>query len=1114
MERNENTLRDFNEFFDLDKMQSLQNAVAKNQNIASLILDTNGNNITKPSSFSVGLISLVKKYPGIGEYFEQGLSKIIRDNDLTAKVVRNKAGEIMAGCAPIVVNDKKVATWIIGGVIDKNAMKKLEVYKSMAYAQGVSEKEFNEAKDGIHLMTADEFLEIFEVVKLFAEQLSDNYTINFAQKNELIKRKELLKELKETNVALEIQAERYRLISECSDEIIFDYNVDTDTVIIPGGTGDKATTEQVLSDFSKGDKYKTFIHPDDYAVYESMLAIDHKKETDIQFEARMNLFTGGEYIWYRINLVFFTNEDNHTFRVIGRIHDIDKEKEELMLLEAQIKKDPMTGLLNKNATKISIEKFFKECDPDSTHALMIIDIDDFKNVNDTFGHLFGDMVIENVAAAISTTFRKFDIVGRIGGDEFLVLMKNTGKRIAEIKARDLCKTVKRTYTNEKKSIEISCSIGLAFFADDDANYEDLFGKADIAMYNAKLEGKNSVAVYDANKEQKFAEITKEDTISHRYGEEHAQNFLHLACGLLLESKDIDTSVQILTERIAEKYSIQKVVFTITGKQRENMIYSWDSHIREYQKRGLEEFPGHDAVADRIKELDFVVINDTAKEQEEVMLAEYFAQFGITALIGCNIIIEEGIEEIIVYANTDAPRCWTDYEKTLFRQISDVLALCGKIKLEKTRNERTVTTIASSDAVTGLYNVTAFEDEVVKILKQYGDSKHYIMAYLDINNFSYINEKYGVAAGNVTLCNVADMLKEMENTIVCRIFADHFVLFHYSDEEFDMDKTVFMHEELYSNQQKVLFNSGMIKLTTGIYYVDYKQRNIALAIENANFARKKAKAEAGLMYVIFDKDMERQRDDEQLIASSFERALDNGAFELFMQPNVSLITDTVVGAEALVRWRMPDGTYRLPKDFIKSLEKHNYMQRLDFYIFEKVLQTMEEWIEDGNELIPVSVNFSKVSTNSPYFVDNVMNMFNKYKVPRRYIEIEIKEDAFYDDSEYLNNNLFSLKNKGMTIILDDFGRGSSSLGSLLTSAVDIVKIDKMYLDGLDDSIIKQDCVSNIVTLISSMKKQVIIEGVENREQADFLHSCGVSIAQGYLFGEPIKAEDFAEEYFEW
>lgn len=1110
----ETDVRDFKELFDLEKMQNLQNAVSKNQNIASLILDTNGNNITKPSSFNVGLISLVKKYPVLKEYFNQGLLKLFGKNNTKAVVVRNEAGDVLSGCAPIVIDNEKVATWVVGGVFDKAKLRSKDEYRALAYKHGVEESELLNAIEDARVMSNEEFLDIFEVVKLFAEQLSDNLTINYAQKTELGKRKALLNELKAANDALEVQTERYRLISECSDEIIFDYNVETDTVIIPGAPNINGISDWVLTDYQKSERYKSFIHPDDQAIYEKMLNRASVKERDIQFEARMNLFTGGEYIWYRINIVFFTDENDHTYRIIGRIHDIDKEKEELMLLESQIKKDPMTGLLNKTATKISIEKFFKECDPDSTHALMIIDIDDFKSVNDTFGHLFGDMVIENVAAAISTTFRKSDIVGRIGGDEFLVLMKNTGKRIAEIKARDLCKTVKRTYTNESKQIEVSCSIGLAYFADDASNYEDLFGKADIAMYNAKLEGKNSVAVYDENKEQVYAEITKEDTRSVRYDMELDENFLHIACGLLLESKDLDNSVHILTERIAEKYSIQKLIFTVMGVDSEDRIFSWDSHEREYVPRLGSEFEGYHEVADIIREKEYVVINDTSKEKDEPQVAEFFNNLGITALIGCRVKLENDVEEYILFTNTDAPRCWTDYERRVFKQISDILALFGKMKMERSRNEKTLSIISNKDQVTGLYNKRGFEDEVVKTLEKYGDSMNYIIAYIDINNFSYVNETYGLSVGNKILSSVADVLVSMENTIVCRLFADHFVLFYYSEDEFDLRKTIPMQDELFSDKKKEMLTSGKIRLTSGIYYLDSKQRNISLAIECANFARKKAKMDTGVFYDIFDKEMEKERDSEIQIAGSFERALKNNAFEMYLQPNVSLVTNSVVGAEALVRWRMPDGSIKLPETFVKVLEKHNYMQKLDFVIFEKVLEIIEIWIDEGLEPIPVSVNFSKVNTNSPFFVDQVMTLFNKYNVPKRYIEIEINEDAFYDNSDNLVRNLTSLKNKGLTIILDDFGKGSSSIGSLLTSLVDIVKIDKMYLDGLDDSIIKQDCISNIVTLISSMKKHIIIEGVETQEQADFLYSCGINTAQGFFFGEAVDSHDFAERYLEF
>ncbi|MBE6014451.1 MAG: diguanylate cyclase [Lachnospiraceae bacterium] len=1102
---------EFSDYFDLEKVQSLQDAVAKNQDIASLIVDLNGNNLTKPTHFSVGLIRIVKRNKKADEFFDQGLNKQFKADAKNATVVRNKTGDMMAGVIPIIIHGNKVATWIVGGVFDVETMLPREKYEQLAVDCGEDVTEFMKAIDGVTVMKRAEFLNIFEVVRLIAEQMAEILDQNYTQKNRLNYIEELLNELEETNVALKIQAERYRLLAESSEEVIFDYDVATDTIVIPGN-GKSGNAEWVMTDYLKEKKYKTFIHPDDIPVYEKVLENYAMDMDDTQYEMRMNLFSP-EYIWSRLNTVTFRDENGKVTRLIGKIQDIEKEKEELMELESQIKKDPMTGLLNKNATKISAEKFFRG-EKESTHAVMIVDIDDFKNVNDTFGHLFGDMVIENVAAAISSTFRKSDIIGRIGGDEFMVIMKNTGKRIAEIKARDLDKAVRKSYSSEGKTLEITCSVGIAFFPEDAGSYEELFEKADIAMYNAKMAGKNTVAVYDAEKEQKFAEITKEDARTPRFGSEFGADFTEIAFALLFESKDINTSMKILTERITDKYSIQKLIYNYSEEGVPDYLQVWDCEKSEYVEMSELDFSDYTAGKAKLRQQEYIVINDCAKEEKEADIARFGMTRGMTAIIGINIPVGDNANEYVIFANTDAPRCWTETERKHFKHIAEVFCLFERIKREKDNTVKQLNILASKDQVTGVYNKAGFEDEVIAIMDKYQDSKKYTLAYVDINNFAYINETYGIIAGNKILKDLANVFCSIKDCVVSRIYGDHFVVLYYYDEGFDVLSTYMQQKDIFHKKQQSVYSSGKLDLNAGFVEIMPSDRSISIAIDNANIARKKAKALKGVDHVFFDDDMRKEKEHEQVIASGFERAIEKQQFEMFLQPKMNLVTNTAVGAEALVRWKLQDGSYRMPGEFIPVLEKYNYIQRMDFAMLEMALQTIDGWIKEGLNPVPIAINFSRLNSNSPGFVPMLMNMFREYKVPKQYIEIEVNESALNEGEEALIENLSALKKRGFTTNLDDFGKGASPLESLLTAPIDIVKVDRVIIDGMTDSFIRQDYVSNLCSLVSSVKKRLVFEGVETKEQADFLLSCGIVTAQGYYFGKPMNTEEFAEKYLQF
>lgn len=165
-------------------------------------------------------------------------------------------------------------------------------------------------------------------------------------------------------------------------------------------------------------------------------------------------------------------------------------------LRNKVRLDGMTGVLNKVATQATVEEYLRTTTPDKLHALMMIDTDHFKQVNDTFGHKFGDDVIKLVASSIKKTFRESDIVGRVGGDEFMVFMKNTTKDVTIMKAKELNESIKQTFEKNGEKVGISCSIGISFYPKHGITYETMFANADDALYTAKESGRDRYVICD------------------------------------------------------------------------------------------------------------------------------------------------------------------------------------------------------------------------------------------------------------------------------------------------------------------------------------------------------------------------------------------------------------------------------------------------------------------------------------------------------------------------------------------------------------------------------------------------------------------------------------------
>ncbi len=200
----------------------------------------------------------------------------------------------------------------------------------------------------------------------------------------------------------------------------------------------------------------------------------------------------GTYIWCHVLVATLRDESGRPLRVLGKITDIDSQMQETEWLRQKAQQDSLTQLYNKQTTHNLIQRFLLREGKDGIHGLIIIDVDDLKHINDTQGHLSGDAVLVELAAKMRSLFRSTDIVGRIGGDEFLVFLKNVNSR-SQLKLQ--AKSLIDAFTSKADGIEYSCSIGAALYPEDGETIDWLFKNADSALYNSKRAGKRRISLH-------------------------------------------------------------------------------------------------------------------------------------------------------------------------------------------------------------------------------------------------------------------------------------------------------------------------------------------------------------------------------------------------------------------------------------------------------------------------------------------------------------------------------------------------------------------------------------------------------------------------------------------
>ncbi|MBQ2581841.1 MAG: EAL domain-containing protein, partial [Ruminococcus sp.] len=440
-------------------------------------------------------------------------------------------------------------------------------------------------------------------------------------------------------------------------------------------------------------------------------------------------------------------------------------------------------------------------------------------------------------------------------------------------------------------------------------------------------------------------------------------------------------------------------------------------------------------------------------------------------------------------------------------IQDVKKLSKRLEMD---NEY-INFLITTDSVTGMLNYKTFVSKAEELLKNRDKSYIYGFVYSDINGFSYVNDNLGFEAGNKMLRSFGQIISSVPtNVIACRIYSDYFIGLYRARTVSELVTSLNQrNQEFYVQQQKLMPGSNL-NICAGLYIWD-EGIEVSRAVFNANLARKSVKGVSHGDCGLYDPQMHIKRAREQKIANELNSAIKSGLIEMFLQPKFSMETMEVIGAEALARWRNVDGTYIMPGEFIAVLEKVGYIDELDFYIYGQVLETLDDWQKRGKKMLPISVNFSRQHVRKAGYADKIISMAKEKGISPDYIEIEITESCFGDDLDKLFGDMSKLQEAGFRIDIDDFGVSYSTLGVLLNAPVDVVKIDKSFIDELATNEKERVYVKNICQLISTMDKDLVFEGVETKEQAQILCEIGYTKAQGWLFDKALPLSVFNEKY---
>lgn len=811
-----------------------------------------------------------------------------------------------------------------------------------------------------------------------------------------------------------------------------------------------------------------------------------------------------------------TDEITGEAYILGWVRDVTSEREWEQIYREKAARDSLTMLYNHSYGKEKITEYLEQKNPYDSCGLMIVDIDYFKNVNDVYGHLFGDKVLLCFSVLLSGCCKAEDIVMRAGGDEFVILFKNISHNALVKRVNDLVMAAQELQF-EENDYTLTCSVGVCYLPENTSGYtyDQLFQNADWALYRVKEQGRNGYAFCDNLRrfeDHCNVERTGHPDIDARYFQ---NDIVAVAFEIFEKMNSFEAAMELLLELIGIRFQLDRITVVRTDIKTKTVScqYRWTAKDVQpvlEQKAGftkedfLNLFNSYDEYGTCIVNREN--IGRYSKEAQELLM-----QHNAETILYSSMYCEGRYVGAIAYTVCGQSRHWSRAKRRQVGELTKIIS--SNLAKRQTPNTFGLGSFSSNDYdhLTGLLSFARFREEVERIIVGgYADS--YAMVYSDFENFKYYNQSYGYAMGDRLLKDFANYiigtLEQTENVFFTRVVSDQFLMFFPFDWTIpEVEKRVKALNDEFIRRQMIMRPECRLRIRTGIYRVTDECESASVAIDAANFARKQVRPHWSESVVIYDEVMgERQLQNSEMV-NKMDEALAKGQFKVYLQPKFALADGSIIGAEALIRWQKEDGTILTPDVFIPLYEANGRITDLDFYVFEQVAVFFARNKKLGRHLYPVSVNASILHAVNEDTVRKYRAILDRYEVDPSLVEIELTETATVLEYENAKRLFRQLQDMGMRTAMDDFGAGYSILNMVIDIPVNTVKLDRVFISNCGNSEKGIYFLKQLIGMIKGMGYQVICEGVETMEQAEILKDAGCESGQGYLISRPIPIEEF-------
>lgn len=450
---------------------------------------------------------------------------------------------------------------------------------------------------------------------------------------------------------------------------------------------------------------------------------------------------------------------------------------------------------------------------------------------------------------------------------------------------------------------------------------------------------------------------------------------------------------------------------------------------------------------------------------------------------------------------------TQYTMLLFLILFIALVwLAGYLVYSEWRKKNELKKLLYVDELTGKMSYKKFQIDGTRWLRQDDDRPKALIAF-DLDNFKLFNVLFGYQQGNRLLRNIADIFDRYvgKNGMFAHKYGDLYtILLAYKDrQELDWLCQGILREVRLIGERE--YNGFRINASMGIYIVQPHEYSLMKMENYAILARREAKKRYEAGYRVYDEGLKNERIEFKQLVDNISAALEKGEFYSWFQPKYDAKTQRLVGAEALIRWIKPDGTMISPGTFIPLAERTGLIAQIDDYMFSAVCQQLQQWQDAGYPLLPISINVSRYSLYRKNFIAVHLEMLKQYGLPTNVIQLEVTEGTLYSELEVSEQIVDTLRERGIQVLIDDFGTGYSSISMVKRFNATALKIDKSFVDDMSST--GKKMLKYVIDIAKLMNMRTIAEGVETKEQHEFLRDQDCDVIQGYYFAKPMSAHDF-------